>query len=386
MRKFLIPLLAAMLSVCMIFVIGATCAVAQTSPYIYQYDEMFTKRDLKQSADLTNSVEYAVSDGQDIHITGEGVFVLTGSARDVTVYVEAGQDDKVQLVLDGLTITNLDAPVIYVKSADKVFVTTDRDSSLSVTGAFSSSDKADGVVYSKCDIVFNGDALLTISSARNGIVSKDDLKITGGSYAVTAADKAIEANDSIRIAGGTLNLKAGTDCIHAENSDDDSKGYIYIAGGDITINAQDDGIHAVSVVQVNDGKITISAAEGIEGTYIQINSGTISINGLDDGINAAQKSGAYRAAIEINGGTITVDMASGDTDGIDSNGDIVINGGTITVTGGSSFDYDGTATYNGGTIIVNGQQLNYIPNQMMGGRGGMGGWGGMGSWGGRRQG
>ena len=57
-------------------------------------------------------------------------------------------------------------------------------------------------------------------------------------------------------------------------------------------------------------------------------------------------------------------MSSGDTDGIDSNGDLYINGGTINVTGGSTFDYDGIAQYNGGTIIVNGQQIDYIPNQM----------------------
>ena len=83
--------------------------------------------------------------------------------------------------------------------------------------------------------------------------------------------------------------------------------------------------------------------------------------------------------MEINGGDITVIMASGDTDGVDSNGDIVINGGTIRVTGSSSFDCDGTAQYNGGTIIVNGQQLSAIPTQGMGGgRGGMGDWG---SWG-----
>ncbi len=369
MNRDLLRWIAAALSVLMALTVGATAAFAENISYIYSYDDMFTKRDLKQSADLAGSVSCTVVDGEDIHITEAGVYVLSGAAGDVTVYVEAGKVDKIQLVLDGVSITNLDAPAIYVKSADKVFVTTDRDSSLSVTGTFSGSDKADGVVYSKCDIVFNGDASLTINSTKNGIVGKDDLKITGGTYTVTAANVAIEANDSIRIADGTLNLTAGTDGLHAENGDDNSKGYIYIAGGAITIQAQDDGIHAASVIQVNDGKITVSAAEGMEGTYIQINGGAISINAQDDGINAGQKSASYRATIEINGGAVTVVMASGDTDGIDSNGDIVINGGTVDVTGGSSFDYDGTAAFNGGTIIVNGQTLSYIPNQQMGGRG-----------------
>ena len=379
MRKYLIPLLAAVLSVCMFFAIGGVYAAAETSPYIYQYDDMFTKRDLKQTADLTGSVEYTLSDGQDITITAEGVYRLTGTAKDATVYVEAGKDDKVQLVLDGLNVSNGDAPVIYVKSADKAFITTSGDSSLSVTGAFDSSDKADGVIYSKSDLVLNGTAGLAISSTKNGIVGKDDLKVTSGSYTITASVKAIDANDSIRIADGTLDLTAGTDGLHAENGDDDTKGYIYIAGGDITIRAQDDAIHAVSVVQVNDGIIKASGSEGIEGTYIQLNGGTITIDARDDGINAGQKSGFYRTKIEINGGTVTVSTASGDTDGIDSNGDIVINGGTVSLSGAGSFDYDGSAEFNGGTIYVNGQQLTSIPNQF----GGMGGWGGRGGRGNR---
>ena len=77
-------------------------------------------------------------------------------------------------------------------------------------------------------------------------------------------------------------------------------------------------------------------------------------------------------------------MGPGDTDGVDSNGDLIIRGGTVSVTGNSCFDYDGTASYTGGTVIVNGQQIDSIPNQMMGGRGGMMGgmMGGMGNRGG----
>ena len=141
MRKYLVPLLAAALSVCMIFVLGATYAAAETSAYVFSYDDMFTKRDLKQTADLADSVDYTVSDGQDIHITAAGVYVLTGAAKEATVFVEAGKDDKVQLVLDGLAVTNSHAPAIYVKSADKVFLTVSGDSSLAVTGAFDETDK-----------------------------------------------------------------------------------------------------------------------------------------------------------------------------------------------------------------------------------------------------
>lgn len=374
-------LLSAALILCLLAVVGTSVAAADTNKVLYSYGDLFSSRDLQQTADLTGAAAYTLADGQDLHITAAGVYVLSGSASDVTVYVEAGKDDKVQLVLDGVSITNRDFPAIYVKSADKVFVTTSADSTVSVTGAFASDGdtKTDGVIFSKSDLTLNGTGMLTISSTKNGVVSKDDLKVTGGTYAITAASKALEAKDSIRVADGTLDLTAGMDALHAENSDDDEKGYIYIGGGTLTLRAGDDAIHANSAVQIDGGTLTITASEGIEATYIQLNGGTVSVNASDDGINAANKSSAYRATVEITGGDITVAMAAGDTDGVDSNGDIVVNGGTIRVTGNSTFDYDGSAQYNGGTIIANGQQIDYIPNQMMGGmggRGGMGGWGG----------
>ena len=136
-------------------------------------------------------------------------------------------------------------------------------------------------------------------------------------------------------------------------------------------------------MQIDNGTVSVTASEGIEATYVQLNGGTVSVNASDDGINAANKSSAYRATVEITGGDITVVMGPGDTDGIDSNGDIIVTGGTINVTGNSTFDCDGSAQYTGGTIIVNGQQISYIPNQMMGGRGGWGGQGGQSGRGGR---
>ena len=77
-------------------------------------------------------------------------------------------------------------------------------------------------------------------------------------------------------------------------------------------------------------------------------------------------------------------MAQGDTDAIDANGSVYVNGGTIDITAPCvSFDYDRTAEYNGGTIIINGEQVSAIPQEMMGGRGGMGGFGGRGGFGGQ---
>ena len=340
-------------------------------------EELFTERDLEQTPDLSEAETITLTDETEIDITEEGVYVLQGSAKNCLVLVDAEDTAKIQLVLDGVSIENESIPCIYVRSADKVFVTTVADSSLTVTGSFYSDGETatDGVIFSKDDLVLNGTAKLTVNSSDNGIVGKDDLKFTGGTYVITASSKCVEANDSIRIADGSFTLKAGTDCLHAENDEDDSLGYVYIGGGSFSLDAGDDGIHGNAFVQIDGGSFQIAAAEGIEASYVQINDGSISIRSWDDGINAARKSTSYTVCVEINGGEITIVMGAGDTDGIDSNGSIVVNGGTINITGSSSFDYDGSAQLNGGTLIVNGQQLDYIPNQMMGGPG-MGGFGG----------
>ena len=338
--------------------------------------ELFTSRDLEQSADLSEAQTLTVSDGQQITISSEGVYVLRGSAKNATVIVDADSSAKVQLVLDGLSITNDDFPCIYVKSADKVFLTTLSESSLSVTGTFASDGdtNTDAVIFSKDDLTLNGTGTLTVSSTDKGVSSKDDLKVTGGSYVISASSKCLEGKDSICIAGGDFSLTAGSDGLHAENDEDESLGYIYIGGGSFSVSANDDGIHGNAFVQIDGGSLQIAAAEGIEGSFVQINDGTISIQSWDDGINAANKSGAYPVCVEINGGDISIAMSAGDTDGIDANGSIAVNGGSISITGSSGFDYDGTAQLNGGTVIVNGQTLDSIPNQMMGGGfGGMGG-------------
>lgn len=371
-------IVTAAVTAALIFCMTLSCGLAENGTPVLSAEDQFTGRDLEQAPDLSGAETVSVTDGQDVHLTAGGVYVLSGEAFGTTIYVEAGEDEKVQLVLDGLTVTNTDFPVIYVKTADKVFITTSGDSSLSVTGTFTADGDTgtDGVIFSKTDLTLNGTAALTISSSDNGIAGKDDVKITGGTYTIKAASKAIEANDSIRIAGGTLDLTAGTDGLHAENNEDNTKGYIYISGGTLTISAGDDAVHANTVVQVDGGSVYAAAAEGIEGTYIQVNGGTVSIQASDDGINAARKSSAYTPTVEINDGDITVTMGAGDTDGVDSNGDIIVNGGTVQVTGNSTFDYDGSAQYNGGVIIANGQQVSTIPNQMMGGRGGWGSFGG----------
>ena len=364
---------------------SATTATA-AGEGIFASDDLFSNRDLKQSADLTDAQYITAESGKDVTISSAGVYVISGTAQETTVIVDASDEDKVQLVLDGLTITNTDFPCIYVKSADKVFITTtDSTNTLKVTGSFTADGdtNTDAVIFSKDDLVLNGVGSLVISSTDNGITSKDDLKITGGTISISCTSDALEANDSIRIADGNITIVTKKDGLHAEYDEDNSVGYIYIGGGSLNITASDDAIQATTVVQIDGGEIKLTAREGIEGTYVQVNCGTISISATDDGINAGKKSTAYAVTIEINGGYTSINMGSGDTDAVDSNGNLYVNGGTIDITARSSFDYDGTAKYTGGTIIVNGVTTNTITNQMMGGPGG-GNMGGRGGFGGKK--
>lgn len=339
--------------------------------------ELYSDRDLKQTADLSDATYLTVSDNEDITITEEGVYVLSGSANEVTIYIETDDSSKVQLVLDGITITNTDFPCVYVKNAGKVFITTPEGSenNLSVTGTYTTdgNTNTDAVIFSKDDLTLNGLGTLTISSSDNGITSKDDLTITGGIYNITSENgSGLEAHDSIAICDGTFYITAN-DGIHAKDSDDDTVGFISISGGTFHITASDDGIHGTTILEIDGGTFQINAVEGLESTEIQINGGTISISASDDGINASAKSTSYNIFIEINGGDITIEMGQGDTDGVDSNGDLTINGGTLNITCNSPFDYDGTATYNGGTIIVNGEETTEITNQFENGMEGFGG-------------
>lgn len=361
-----------------------------SSDGIVDTSDLFSERDLLQTPDLSSAKTITATDNKTETITTAGIYVVSGSASNFTIKVEAGDEDKVQIVLDEATITNTSTPVIYVVNADKCFVTTNGNTSiLSVTETFTSdgTTNTDAVIFSKDDIVLNGTGTLVISSANgNGISGKDDIKITGGTYQITSAEDAIEANETILVCGGTFTINSTKDGLHAENDDDLTTGIIYIGAGTFDITASSDGIQSNTAVQIDGGEININSGEGIESTYVQINGGTVNISATDDGINASEKSTAYSTpTVEIKDGSLTITMSGGDVDCIDSNGNIIVSGGTINVSyptqgPSESFDCAGTATYTGGTIIINGTQVDSIPQSAMGG--GMGGPGDMGGMGG----
>jgi hypothetical protein len=353
---------------------ATTSQTSAAAASVLDTSKLFSDRDLEQSADLTAATKVKLESGKDVTLNKEGVYVLSGDVKNVTVVVEAAEDAKVQIVLDGVSIANEDSPAIYVKAADKVFVTsTDSKNHMEVSGKYAADGETnlDAVIFSKADITLNGKGTLeVVSNEGNGISSKDDVKITGGVYNINSSADAIEANDAILINDGAITIDTDKDALHSENDEDASLGYIYIKNGTLNITAADDAIRGNSLVQIDGGTIDIKTCEeGIEANNIKINGGQITLYAKNDGINAAPKVN-NNVAIEVNGGTINVKMGAGDTDGFDANGNITINGGTITVEATSAFDADGTAQLNGGSVTVNGQKITQITQQQMGGKGG----------------
>ncbi len=226
----------------------------------------------KADESVTNETETASSgvsiSGNIITITKEGTYVLSGALSEGQIVVDA-DSAKVQLVLDNADITCASSAAIYVKNADKTFITLAEGSEniLMNTAEYEAIDdnNIDAVIFSKDDLTLNGKGTLTINSEYgHGIVSKDDLKLVGGTCNITAKTHALSGKDSVRIAAGTYNLTSGKDGIHSENADEEEKGFVYIASGDFTIESTGDGIDASYVVQIDDGDFDITAGGGAE--------------------------------------------------------------------------------------------------------------------------
>ena len=337
-------------------------------------DDMFSDRDLSgdysECTDITLSDSTAscsdssviVADGS-VTITKAGTYKLSGTFTG-QIIVNTGDSDKVQLVLDNASITKEGSAALYIINADKVFITMVKgtENTLSSTGKFASSDDAtnvDGAIFSKSDITFNGSGTLNVKcESKHGIVTKDDLKITGGTYNITSASKGLSGKDSVRIAGGNITVTSGTDGIHSKNTDNTEKGYVYISGGTLNITSGKDCIDASGTVDIKDGTFTFKAGggssekttgdstesyKGIKADgVLSISGGTFDIDTLDDAIHSS-------ADVTVSGGTL--DISTGD-DGIHSGNNTVVSGGEINI----AKCYEGlegqTVTVSGGKVTL----------------------------------
>ena len=348
--------------------------------------DMFTERDSKTEYDASKAVTIQLNgttatassdsvqiNGSTVIIKEEATYVISGSLNGMLV-VDAPDTAKLQLVLNGVDIASETSAALYILDADKVFVTLadGTANTLANGGSFVAIDESniDGAVYSKQDLTFNGTGSLTVTSpAGHGIVCKDDLVITGGTYVVNSASHGLDANDSVRIADANITIDAGKDAIHCENSEDATKGFIYISGGTIIAEAEGDGIAASAYMQIADGTIDLLVGGGSEnGNKAQSDNfggfmggghgggrpgGMGPSNSQTTGTeeNSTSMKGLKAAnSMLISGGNITINSAD---DSIHSDVSVTINGGTFTIASGDdAIHAEDTLTVTAGKIDI----------------------------------
>ncbi len=339
-----------------------------------EYDGDGIKIELRgtSAAASSNSVKI---DGTTITITEDETHIISGTLDNGQIIVNVPDTAKIQLVFENANITSETSAPLYIKEADKVFITLVGKNTLANGGSFEAIDEnnIDGAIYSKQDITFNGEGSLTVTSpAGHGIVGKDDLVITSGTYKINSASHALDANDSVRITNADLTLVAGKDGIHAENNDDTALGYVYISSGTLDITAEGDGISAGAYMQIEDGDFEILAGGGYENGS-QASSGGWggfpgggSWGGGSFGGGGKPRNGASSTtetdtsssmkglkavnSILVAGGTFKIDSAD---DAIHSNNELIINGGTFEIASGDDGVHaDTTLTINDCDMII----------------------------------
>ncbi|MCM1387713.1 MAG: carbohydrate-binding domain-containing protein [Bacillus sp. (in: Bacteria)] len=279
-------------------------------------------------------------------ISRGGSYLISGTAADAQIYVDAGKDEQVELILNGVDIANEDEAAIYIENAEHTAIILGQGTRNSLQsgrvqtdGERQSADEEAGgaVIYAKDDLSITGAGSLYVAGyLHNGIHTKNHLFIEDGNIEIEAANHALKGKDSVTVTGGSLVIKAGGKGVESDME-------AHITGGSIRIT---------------------EAAEGIEANQIRIDGGVIEITASDDGINAnggaaKQKKNPSDDVVGkmpnliITGGDITINAEG---DGLDSNGNLIIEGGNVVIDG-PTHDGDGALDYgteNGGVCKISG--------------------------------
>ena len=341
------------------------------------YDENNATKITLNSSSAEISGSGAFVNNSTITISSAGTYIVSGTADDCQIEINAGKNDVVKLVLNNASLTSKTAPAIYSSKAKKtIILLPDGTSSTLSDGSDyfteTSSDTTDNetdtssqpnaALYCQDDLTILGNGTLTVNgNAHNGITSKDILRITSGTINVTAKNHGITGKDNFAIESGTLKITSGGDGIRSTyaETDDSSKGHIFIENADITINSQNDGIQSEKDLIINSGTLNITTGDGAESSSSKANSTTNqggfrdfagNTQSTDSSTSVSQKGLKAGNTITLNDGTFTLDTYD---DAIHSNENVEINGGTFDIkTGDDAVHADDTLTVKNGTVTI----------------------------------
>lgn len=342
-------------------------------------ENTITDKRSAKTVDTDTLGEGAIYADCDLKIKGSGTLVVTGN-----------YNNGIHTTKD-LTIQKLTMKVVgynnAIKGNNSVTITSGTIHAYAKTGNgiktedndVSSSGNQKGTVAINGGYVYVDSLHDAIDSAYDVLVDQTDSEVStsidiktgkNSSYYSSSfkadSEKGLKALNNITINNGTLTIAASDDAIHAnygETLENGSKGLgnITVNGGTIQVASGDDGLHADNTLSITGGKVVVTnATEGFEGNYINISGGYSYIYGTDDGVNCSKKSFSS-CAFTMTDGYLDVAVKSGDTDGIDSNGNFTLSGGVIVTRGApgttgsgmsTGLDVDGTCSMTGGTLIA----------------------------------
>ena len=257
-----------------------------------------------------------------IHITQPGTYRISGTMPAGQIAVDLGEDAKkdpnavVTLILDGVDILCKVAPAIIFYNVYEC-----------------GSDDPESA----------GPAVDTSAAGANVIIADGSVNAVSGSYVakIYKPDSVVLSEDGTEVEDAKK--------LHKYDAALYSRMSMNVSGG-----------------ETGDGKLTINAENEGLGTelHLTINGGDITINSGNDGINTNEDGVSVTT---VNGGHLTVNVlgTTGEGDGIDSNGWLVINGGTV-IAAACGFSADGGIDsdmgihVNGGTLMASGQMLDRI--------------------------
>lgn len=305
-----------------------------------------------------------VKDGK-ITITKAGVYAISGKLNDGQIIVDLQDEGRVKLVLNGAEVNCSDSAPIYVMNAEKAIISLVDGTQNTLTDgenyvlADSTSEEPSGTVFSKADLSINGNGKLTVHSNYNdGIVSKDELRITGGNINIYSSDDGIIGRDMILAKEGNITIEAKGDGIKSANDTDATKGFIALEGGTYKITAAADGIQAETSVLVTDGSFTITTGGGSinssdktdnkNGPWGKESSNTNTQSSETEANSAKAVKSA--SAIAISGGTFNIDSSD---DALHSNNSVEISGGDFAIASGDDgIHADSTIAIKDGKIDI----------------------------------
>lgn len=255
-----------------------------------------------------------------VHITKPGTYALSGQLSYGQIAIDLGENSKkdesavVNLILEGVDINCDVAPAVIFYSVYEC-----------------GSDEAEGASKD----------VDTSKAGANIIIADDTMNNVDGSYVAKIYESYELSEDGTEVVESKK--------LHKYDAALYSKCTMNVYGGE-----KGNGI--LNIVADNEGLDTE--------LHLTINGGNINIESGNDGINTNEDEVSVTT---INGGTVNILVtgSTGEGDGIDSNGWLVINGGVViaqacSTSGDAGIDSDMGIHINGGTVIATGNMLDRI--------------------------